>query len=241
VAQKIQGYYDMSDFNCDLNGLGWIVRERFKEAEPFPSIILNDFLKPDVLHAAVDEFPKPSDNIPWRQFHNQREVKFACSDIASLPASCQRVLRAMNSPEMVSFLSRITGIEDLEPDPEYVGGGLHQIKRGGLLDVHLDFNKISETRWRRVNALLFANRDWKPEYGGHTELWQSKTECHTKILPLFNRLVIFETTDASWHGHPDPLMCPEDMTRKSFATYYYSSQKPAICHGESFRDTTWAR
>jgi hypothetical protein len=75
--------------------------------------------------------------------------------------------------------------------------------------------------------LIYLNRDWREEYGGHLELWNAAmTQCDVRVLPVFNRAVIFSTTDRSFHGHPDPLKCPEGMTRKSMALYYYSRGRP---------------
>jgi 2-oxoglutarate-Fe(II)-dependent oxygenase superfamily protein len=126
---------------------------------------------------------------------------------------------------LVGFLEQLTGIEGLIPDPYFWGGGLHQITRGGYLKVHADFNRYSKLRLdRRLNLLLYLNRDWKEEYGGHLELWNEQmTTCERKILPIFNRCVVFSTTDYSYHGHPDPLNCPEQQTRKSLALYYYTN------------------
>jgi hypothetical protein len=228
-------------FNHDLDALGYLLRDRFRDADPFPHIVINDFLRPDVLEAALAAYPKTTDNIPWREYTGKHEsLKFACSEVSALPVTCQRVLQALNGKPMVDFLRMITGIEDLREDNKYVGGGLHQIRRTGLLDVHVDFNKLDDNNWRRVNALLFVNKDWPEEYGGHTELWRSKTESAVKALPIFNRLVVFNTTDTSWHGHPHPLTCPDDRTRKSFATYYYSDNPPPDA-SQPFRDTTWAK
>jgi len=79
-----------------------------------------------------------------------------------------------------------------------------------------------------LNVLLYLNKDWKDEYGGHFQLWNKEmTRCETKVAPLFNRLVVFSTSDYSFHGHPDPLNCPEGMTRKSLAFYYYSNGRPS--------------
>jgi hypothetical protein len=47
-----------------------------------------------------------------------------------------------------------------------------------------------------------------------------------KFLPVFNRMVIFNTTDLSYHGHPDPLNCPEDRSRRSLALFYYTIGRP---------------
>ncbi|WP_202803353.1 2OG-Fe(II) oxygenase [Pedobacter arcticus] len=114
-------------------------------------------------------------------------------------------------------------------DPYFFGGGQHEIKKGGLLKVHADFNKHPQLKLdRRINVLVYLNKDWKEEYGGNFELWGKNMEqCVKKILPVFNRMAIFSTTDFSYHGHPDALNCPEDRSRKSLALYYYSNGRPA--------------
>jgi Rps23 Pro-64 3,4-dihydroxylase Tpa1-like proline 4-hydroxylase len=116
----------------------------------------------------------------------------------------------------------------LLPDPYYTGGGLHQIRPGGLLEVHADFSYHTKLRLdRRINVLIYLNKDWKEEYGGHFELWDREvTRAVKKILPIFNRCAIFSTTSTSFHGHPLPLACPADRNRKSIATYYYSNGRP---------------
>ena len=80
---------------------------------------------------------------------------------------------------------------------------------------------------RRLNLILYLNKGWLEEYGGNLELWdRAMTRCERRILPIANRCVIFNTTDFSNHGHPDPLACPEGMTRKSMALYYFSNGRP---------------
>jgi hypothetical protein len=123
----------------------------------------------------------------------------------------------------------LTGIQGLVPDPHLWGGGLHQILPGGKLAVHADFNKYPHFKLdRRLNVLVYLNRDWQEQWGGQLELWnRDMTRCEQRILPLFNRMVCFSTTDSSFHGHPDPLRCPADRTRRSLALYYYSNGRPA--------------
>ncbi len=137
----------------------------------------------------------------------------------------RRLLAELNSATFIDFLERLTGIEGLIPDPHFEGGGLHQIEPGGHLKVHADFNRHPRTGLeRRLNVLVYLNRDWKDEYGGHLELWdRSMTRCERKLLPVFNRCVIFATTDHAYHGHPEPLTCPDDRARRSMALYYYTS------------------
>ena len=105
---------------------------------------------------------------------------------------------------------------------------MHEIKSGGLLKVHTDFSKHPTNNFdRRVNVLIYLNKDWKEEYKGCLELWDKEMKsCKQKILPLFNKMVIFSTTDFSNHGHPDPIDCPNDISRKSIALYYFSKGRP---------------
>ena len=118
--------------------------------------------------------------------------------------------------------------EKLISDPYLSGGGLHEIKKGGLLKVHTDFNKHPTNNFdRRVNVLIYLNKGWKEDYKGCLELWDKEMKnCKQKILPSFNKMVIFSTTDFSNHGHPDPLKCPKELSRKSIALYYFSSGRP---------------
>ena len=134
-----------------------------------------------------------------------------------------------NSSAFTKFLENLTGIEGLIPDPHFRGGGLHQVERGGYLDIHCDFNVYEKLNLdRRLNVLIYLNKDWKKEYGGDLELWdKNMTKAVARISPIFNRFVVFATDDYSYHGHPDPLKCPEDKTRKSLALYYYTNGRPS--------------
>jgi Rps23 Pro-64 3,4-dihydroxylase Tpa1-like proline 4-hydroxylase len=129
----------------------------------------------------------------------------------------------------IDFLETLTGITGLLPDPHLWGGGLHQIQRGGFLKVHADFNRHERLDLdRRLNLLVYLNKDWKEEYGGQLELWsRDMKRCEERVLPVFNRCVVFSTTDTSYHGHPDELTCPEGWTRKSMALYYYTTGRSA--------------
>ena len=148
----------------------------------------------------------------------------------------------MNSALFISFLEKLTGIEGIIPDPYYRGGGIHQIEKGGKLDVHIDFNLHTKFKLdRRLNVILYLNKNWKEEYGGHFELWKGYKDkkgqhiietCENKVLPIFNRFVVFNTSEKSYHGHPEPLQCPDGWTRKSIALYFYTNGR-----NDEFKDT----
>lgn len=200
---------------------------KYSAAEPFPHVVIDGLLSGDVLRQVAADFPN-ADEIDWHRSANPRQQKLATEDETQLGDSARWLLYQLNSATFMKFLEVLTGIEGLIPDPYFAGGGLHQIERGGYLKIHADFNRHPKFMLeRRLNLLLYLNDDWKDDYGGHLELWNKEmTHCVQRILPSFNRCVIFNTTDFSYHGHPEPLTCPPDRTRKSLALYYYSNGRP---------------
>jgi 2OG-Fe(II) oxygenase superfamily len=200
----------------------------YSSAVPFPHVVLDDFFDPEILELVLAEFPQPG-AIRWQTFDDEREIKLASAAESSFGSTTRLLLYHLNSITFLEFLSTVTGIANLIPDPSFEGGGLHQIVRGGKLAIHADFNRHrSYDLDRRLNVLLYLNKDWREEYGGHLQLWnRDMSRCEAKVLPVFNRLMIFGTTDFTYHGHPDPLRCPEGMTRKSLALYYFSNGRPA--------------
>jgi Rps23 Pro-64 3,4-dihydroxylase Tpa1-like proline 4-hydroxylase len=211
-----------------LNELALKHREEYASAQPFPHIVIDNFFPEEVLDNILNEYPKAGD-IDWQKFENKSEKKLANKHERYMGDNTRALLYQLNSSTFISFLETLTGINGIIPDPHFEGGGLHQIERGGYLKVHADFNRHTKMRLdRRLNLLLYLNKDWKEEYGGYLELWDTDmTRCEKKILPIFNRFVLFTTTDFTYHGHPEPLTCPEGRTRKSLALYYYTNGRPA--------------
>jgi hypothetical protein len=211
-----------------MEALAASARATYVEAKPFPHVVFDDFFDPRLLDLVLEEFPKPGD-IPWQRFDSGKEIKLASSREAYFGPATRLLMYHLNSMTFLEFLSSVTGIDNLISDPGFEGGGLHQIVRGGKLGVHADFNRHRTFGLdRRLNLLLYLNRDWREEYGGHLQLWNRDiSRCEAKVAPIFNRVVVFGTTDFTYHGHPDPLQCPDGMTRKSLALYYFSNGRPA--------------
>jgi hypothetical protein len=208
------------------------MREAYASGHPFPHTVIDDLVPDQVLSEALAEFPQPQ-GADWMAFDSPLERKLATKDDSTMGEATRHLLAELNSAPFIDFLERLTGIEGLVPDPHFVGGGLHQIERGGHLKVHADFNRHPSTGLeRRLNVLLYLNRDWREEYGGALELWSlDMSSREMQIFPLFNRCVVFSTTDTSFHGHPEPLTCPEGRTRKSIALYYYSKDPASDSDG----------
>jgi hypothetical protein len=203
-------------------------KHTYSSSRPFPHVIIDDFLPKSVLYNIIDEFPKP-DEINWETINNCRARKLGSTSELQMGAATRLLLYQLNSGIFINFLEGLTGIDGLIPDPHFFGGGLHQIERGGYVKIHADFSRHQKLRLdRRLNFLLYLNQNWAEEYGGYLEMWnRDMTRCDKKILPIFNRCVIFNSTPFSYHGHPEPLNCPPNRTRRSLAIYYYTNGRPS--------------
>jgi 2OG-Fe(II) oxygenase superfamily len=211
----------------------------YRENDPFPHIHLANFLEPETALAIAEEFPA-SDTEAWTQYKHHNENKSGLAKRELFPSRLRAVADELNSPDFVSWLSALTGIPGLIPDPSLEGGGLHQSTRGGFLNVHTDFSMHHyQKNWRRrVNVICYLNPGWQEEWGGAIEFWEkSMQRCAAKYPPLLNHAVIFTTDERSLHGFPDPLTCPLGVARKSLAFYYYTVEENAAvtAHSTDYR------
>jgi|TARA_B110000971_G_scaffold90090_1_gene92659 Rps23 Pro-64 3,4-dihydroxylase Tpa1-like proline 4-hydroxylase len=216
----------------DNQNLGLTAAKEYKNYHnglPFPNIVIENFFNEDYLNQILLDFPDLSKIKSSQKYLNKNEIKYANNDYQNFPDSIKNFFEFLNSNMYLNFLQKLTSVkEKLIVDPQLNGGGLHEIKKGGVLKIHTDFNKHPSLKLdRRINVLIYLNKDWKDQYGGHLELWdKDMLGCKKKILPTFNKMVIFSTNDFSNHGHPDPVICPLNQSRKSIALYYFSEGRP---------------
>lgn len=204
----------------------------YASAEPFAHVAIDGFIDAATVARIAGEFPDRDDSTHWLDYNGNdaagkplQHRKYHISDEDRLGPVTQRLLYELKSARFLQVLSALTGIEDLIPDALNHGGGIHMNCRGAMLKIHADFNR--HPNWhldRRLNLLLYLNEDWQASFGGDLELWdRDMVACRERIAPVAGRCVIFSTSSTSFHGHPDPIACPDDVTRKSIALYYYTN------------------
>jgi Rps23 Pro-64 3,4-dihydroxylase Tpa1-like proline 4-hydroxylase len=198
----------------------------YRSATPFPHIALDDLFDPALLDRAIEELPGATAN--WITYETVNEAKQVCSDATHFGPVAEIIVHALNSAPFVSFLEKLTGIRGLIPDPHLHAAGYMKVRPGGFLGLHYDFATQKELKLdRRINVLLYLNRDWRPEWGGQLELHSNdpldaKTHEEKLVEPLFNRLLIFNTPHAL-HGHRRPIQCPPGRARLCLSWYYYTA------------------
>jgi len=182
--------------------------------EPFPHTVIDDYLSAETVSKINGEWPIHG---KWDREDGKGSKKWSRPRLAK---TAREVANAID----IGLIERATGISELFADPGLFGAGLHCIPRGGFLKMHVDFNQHPKGWHRRVNVLIYLNEAWQDEWGGHLQLGLENAKL---IAPIGGRCVIFETNDESWHGHPEPLMCPPNIQRRSLAIYYYTKEPPS--------------
>ena len=206
---------------------------RFASAHPFRHVVIDDFLDPACAHALLAQFPAFESG----NSRNEDGIvggKSTIERIRGLGPAFAALDEGIRSRAFLDLVGRITGISDLLYDADYFGGGTHENRSGQSLDTHIDFNYHPGTGWhRRLNLIVYLNPEWEDAWGGALELhrdpYDPATDEIVAIAPAFNRCVIFETTEHSWHGFPRIELPPSrhDLSRRSVALYFYTRERPA--------------
>ena len=212
----------------------------YKTNLPFNHIVMDDFFRDDTIEKLLDEveFIASNPSELWRfvgggddyDKHDDQINKKQIYSFENMLPTMQEVIKYLNSKQFLKIVSEITGLKNLSNESEtYTNAAYHQTSKDGRLEIHHDFNDsyINPNLFRQVNLLVYLNLNWIKEWGGNLELWNKNlTEKTHEIAPMFNRAVIFNITDNAYHGHPEPLNCPDNEARYSMALYYFTEDRP---------------
>jgi Rps23 Pro-64 3,4-dihydroxylase Tpa1-like proline 4-hydroxylase len=207
--------------------MDYIFHNKYKNAEPFPHAVVNNFFNTRDLKDCALAIENNLNNLKWKQqsrVSNDQVNKRWIENVVDMPKEVQKILWQLHSVEFLNFLKDLTGIKGIIDDPSNIGGGIHCTSRGGKLNVHQDFDYNPETSLcRQINVLVFLNENWMSDWKGDLELWDKNLkQKQVSIKPDFNTMVIFNTANNALHGCPEPLQCPPERHRISLATYYYT-------------------
>jgi len=208
------------------------LRERFCSARPFEHVCIDGFFDREIAETLLADFPAFADEAAADEFGRvgRKAVNTALAEISPAYA---RLSRYLTAEPFLDAMSAITGIEKLKADPEQYGGGTHENLDGHELDPHVDFNYDRATgRHRRLNLLVYLNPVWEEAWGGlielHSDPWTPEQNHVRAFAPIFNRAVIFATSERSWHGFSAirlPAGAPT-RSRKSLSVYLYTDERP---------------
>jgi Rps23 Pro-64 3,4-dihydroxylase Tpa1-like proline 4-hydroxylase len=216
-----------------INDVNWSsLKEEFLTNEPFNHIVIDNFFTEETLKGLLSEFPDYESEIWDFHYLNAVENKKACNHWDKFPKTTYSVMSYLCGPEFVKIIEDVTGQRNTIADIGLHGGGWHGHKQSGNLNVHLDYSIHPKLGLeRKFNLIVYLTPNWLPEWGGELQLWShdDKTnkpkECVRSVENKFNRAILFDTTQNSWHGLPGNLNCPENEMRRSLAIYYVTEPK----------------
>lgn len=216
----------------DWNYLG----HKFRNADPFPSICIDDFLDKEFALELSRSYPSFDTaqklGLEFKTVNEKKKIQITNPQF--FPNSVKKLQEEFASSEFLKSMETMSEIDNLKFDPDFAGGGMHITSSSGILDVHVDFNYSEKLKlYRRLNLLLYLNETWDGEWGGEVELWDEKVRhCVQSYSPILNRCVIFATSDYSFHG-VTAVNAPKDRPRKSFAIYLYNETPSSTKYGQS--------
>jgi Rps23 Pro-64 3,4-dihydroxylase Tpa1-like proline 4-hydroxylase len=226
---------------CTMAGLfgeAQSLRSEYANAKPWPHVAVEDVFPEELLDSIAAECAG-LDETCLITSNDARQVKQEAS--GGLGPATEHFLALVESARFREFISTVTGVHNLLPDPTHKFAGAHRTPPGGFTKIHRDFAvHPASGLFHRVNLLVYLNRNWPDSYGGSLELWPSDMSAiGRRIFPRFNTMVLWETHDATLHGLPDPVACPSDRMRLSVACYYYTKEPRVAAPGER-RVRYWA-
>ncbi len=215
------------------------LNDTFVGTPPYPMIALDNFLPTDVALSMEKECNTIPDQY-WSEFTRRNSHMKECTNMDVSPAATEFV-NQIHSQAGMNWLIKITGIKDLIPDPYITGAGYSRSYKGDCLKIHTDFNWNDTIKVHRMLSLIvYLNSDWKEEYGGHLQFNDfNNKEVIQRIPPLFNRAVIWRHHKRGFHGFPDPLTCPDSMTRNTFRLFFYVSNAQHDPNDRPHRSLYW--
>lgn len=197
--------------------------------EPFDHLVVDNFFEPEFADILANDFPA-FDSPLWYNYDNPLEVKKTTNFWDRFPPATYQTFSHLCSFKFEKILNNKFGT-NVSADIGLNGGGWHIHGQGGKLNIHQDYSMHPKMSYqRKLNIIIYLSKNWNPEWGGGLEFWSNDPETNQpkemvkQYDAIFNRAIIFDTTQNSWHGFPAKLTCPEDQYRKSLAVYYI--QKP---------------
>jgi Rps23 Pro-64 3,4-dihydroxylase Tpa1-like proline 4-hydroxylase len=205
----------------------WINKNIKIKNTPFNYIIIDNFLNDNFYNEIIKTLPNKIDENFW-EYSNPIEVKYVLDKKEKYSEKLNILIKELSKDYFIDKLKRIFLIDNIEADETLHGSGLHYHPKYGRLNMHLDYEKhpILENKQRKLNIIIYLNNEWEKDWEGATELWNNDmSNCVVKCYPSKNKAIIFETSELSWHGVPEKIMCPENIYRKTFALYYITPLK----------------
>jgi Rps23 Pro-64 3,4-dihydroxylase Tpa1-like proline 4-hydroxylase len=206
-------------------------------------VVIDDFLDSTYAIQCLEELLHVNGDV-WDRYNNCFEEKYTYRDKNDFPCLINNMFTTFTSTEFINNLNMLTGL-NLINDNDKIFWGIHLFNDGDKLDIHVDAGRHLKTGLVKAITLgVYLSYNWSEKNGGHIEFWEGDKscinnpqiyKCKEKILPVFNRCVIFENNDTSWHGAPEPCICKNNEKRIFLTLSYLSDEKNNLFENERLK------
>tara|TARA_B110001454_G_C12687679_1_gene420907 strand:- start:374 stop:1162 length:789 start_codon:yes stop_codon:yes gene_type:complete len=202
---------------------------KFRSQKTFPFTVIDNFFNEKIAKKLEKEFPNYKDK-NLHVYNNYCEIKKTLNIWNLFPPLTYNIFTILNSDKITKLISKNLKTPNVISDHGLHGGGWGMLSKGGKLNPHLDYSLHPKIHaQRKFNLIIFLSRSWKKNWGGELSFYlknhtnkKMPGKLFKKILPKFNRAVIFDTSNFSWHG-VEPIK--GNSIRKTIAVYYLTPIK----------------
>ncbi len=170
-------------------------------SEPFPYLIVDNIIRPEVLSEVVESFPRI-----------ERRGSFPLHAV-SCSGRFAALMQEIESVELRDLIGERLGM-DLTGRPPMVTVRGRTSKKDG--EIHTDSTS------KLVTVLLYLNPGWASSAGRLRLLYNNRdlAPYAAEISPEAGRCLIFKVTSNGWHGHE-----PFEGERRTIQLNYVTSEK----------------
>lgn len=185
--------------------------------------VIDNFIPDELCHLVYEDYMALKDNFIVGNFLFKQNKK-TFTNLNDVSRQTKNLYSAFHDKRFVKVIEKIVNIKNLDPDPTLYAGGLTMMNQEDYLNPHIDnSHDRNRQKYRRINILFYITPEWSLENGGNLELWNSDVSKSHCVVSKFNRLVIMETNNISWHS-VSPVKA--NASRCCLSTYYFTIQSP---------------
>lgn len=199
------------------------LQKQYRSHPDYSLLTLDNFIPKDLVALMAKEL----DDLPLEEckhFTRAGSCMYEFNNVDRTPVQ-DAVVHALHSSTFIKWLQEVTDTVDLIPDPHLIGAGYMKSFNGDSLKIHTDFNWNEELRLHRMlSVVIYLNEEWEEDWGGQLQFYDTKrNKVHTKVPVGAGNCVIWNYNNFAFHGYPDPMNCPEGVSRKGIRFFYYVS------------------
>jgi len=219
--------------NPNLNRIH--LAENFKNAKPFPYIVVDNFIikeEFDKITTAVKKlYSKSSNESSGVKWETEAELNKWGSSGTQLPLELINLESFLKSTEILTFLTDVSGFINLQCTQQTNKSGysfMHAMIPGSFLAPHTDhtMDMSGTNAYHVLNIVYYVAEEWDANWGGGTSIHKINGDVYTDVEYRPNRAVVFMHSPISVHGTSEVAIFAKGIRFSVYFDYYSNEVHP---------------